>query len=110
MHTQNPSSDAVEIPHTEGAERYVPLTTNFSTNPSLFIDTHVAQRDLQECATIRIQAATDLLESMTCMSISNCCDQDLLRVVNAAYFLLRDGVDLIGLANDKTSANSRAMT
>jgi len=98
MNTQNPSNEThAKIPSTEDTNRYVPLTTNFSSSPSLFIDTKASPHDLQECANIRIQAATDLLESMTCMNISNCCDQDLRRVVNAAYLLLRDGVDLHGI-------------
>lgn len=75
--------------------RYIPLTTNFSSSPSLFIDSHATALDLQECATLRIQAATDLLESLTCISISNTCDRDLARFANAAYLLLRDGVDLL---------------
>ncbi|WP_052028574.1 hypothetical protein [Pseudomonas syringae] len=100
MHTQNPSAALTEdTTQAEKRNRYVPLATNFSTSPSLFIDTQAAPRDLQECASIRIQAATDLLESMTCMSITNVCDQDLRRVVNVAFLLLRDGVDLMRLLN-----------
>jgi hypothetical protein len=64
----------------------------------LFIDTHADKSDLQECASIRIHAGTELLESLTCMSISNTCDEDFRRVVNAAYLLLKDGVELMGVA------------
>lgn len=100
MNTQNPSAALTEdTTQAQKRNRYVPLTTNFSASRSLVIDTQAAPRDLQECASIRIQAATDLLESMTCMSITNVCDQDLRRVVNAAFLLLRDGVDLIGSIN-----------
>ena len=32
------------------------------------------------------------------MSISNTCDEDFRRVMNAAYLLLKDGVELMGVA------------
>jgi hypothetical protein len=99
MHTENPSNTpSVDACQTEHADRYLPLSTNFSSSPSLFIDTHADKSDLQECASIRIRAGTELLESLTCMSISNTCDEDFRRVMNAAYLLLKDGVELMGVA------------
>lgn len=95
MHTQNPSATlATDASAKENSARFIP----FSSSPCAFIDTLAAPCDLQECASIRIGAATDLLESLTCMSISNTCDQDLRRVVNAAYLLLKDGVELMDAA------------
>jgi hypothetical protein len=99
MHTKNPSEPViVHAPQAERTDRYIPLSTNFSSSPSLFIDTHTDKNDLLGCASIRIHAGTELLESLTCMSISNTCDEDFRRVVNAAYLLLKDGVELMGVA------------
>jgi hypothetical protein len=75
--------------------RYIPLTALTSATPPLYIDTHADPQDLHDYATQRIQVATDLLESVTCLSLSNTCDRDLPRFANAAYLLLRDGVDVL---------------
>ncbi|HEY0287272.1 MAG TPA: hypothetical protein VGC62_09720 [Pseudomonas sp.] len=75
--------------------RYIPLAAHSSKTSTLFIDSHACAEDLQDCATSRIQAATDLLESLSCMSINNTCDRDLSRFAGAAYLLLRDGLDLL---------------
>lgn len=80
--------------------RFIPLSAYSGATPTLCIDTLASPLDLHECATQRIQAATDLLESVTCLSLSNTCDRDLARFANAAYLLLRDGVDLLEVVLD----------
>jgi hypothetical protein len=101
MNNQNQSA---ATPTHSSADRYAPLQANFSDTPALYIDTHADITDLYDCASVRISTATDLLESLTCLNITNTCDRDLARFANAAYLLLRDGVDLLGVARQRRQA------
>ncbi|NWE71056.1 hypothetical protein HX857_20355 [Pseudomonas gingeri] len=88
-------------------ERYIPLSTNFTVLPVLVIDTQASLDDLQTSAYQRLQAASDLLETMTCVSLNTTCDKDLPHVTNAAYLLVREGCDLLQLVQQRTMALSR---
>ena len=89
------------------SNRYTPLSTNFTVTPVLVIDTNASLDDLQTSAYQRIQAASDLLETMTCVSLNTTCDKDFTHVTNAAYLLLREGCDLLKLVHQRTMALSR---
>ncbi|WP_248745481.1 hypothetical protein [Pseudomonas sp. MWU12-2037] len=75
--------------------QYISLQTNLSNRPVLLIDSHVPVAQLLECAQQRIKAGTDLLESITSVSITCLEDNDLYRFTSAAYLLLREGADLL---------------
>lgn len=100
----NNCSESTLAPSHSSAERYTPLQANFSDSPVLFIDTHADIDDLHECASVRISTATDLLESLTCLNITNAGDRDLVRFANAAYLLLRDGVDVLHVVRQRRRA------
>jgi len=89
------------------SNRYIPLSTNFTTIPVLVIDTDASLDDLQTSAYQRLQAASDLLETMTCVSLVTTCDKDFTHVTNAAYLLVREGCDLLQLVQQRTMALSR---
>ncbi|MEF9672177.1 hypothetical protein QNM99_06355 [Pseudomonas sp. PCH446] len=63
----------------------------------MLIDTNASLDDLQTSAYQRLQAASDLLETMTCVSLVTTCDKDFTHVTNAAYLLVREGCDLLQL-------------
>jgi hypothetical protein len=99
--SMNDRSRPTPPPTHSSADRYIPLQANFSDTPVLFIDAHADISDLHDCASVRISTATDLLESLTCLNITNTCDRDIARFANAAYLLLRDGVDLLDAARQR---------
>ncbi|MGR6735223.1 hypothetical protein [Pseudomonas chlororaphis] len=78
--------------------KYIPLQTNFPDCPVLLIDSDAPVAHVLDCAHQRIKAGTDLLESLTSVTIKGIEDGDLYRLTNAAYLLLREGVDLLEVA------------
>jgi len=74
--------------------QYISLQTNFPDRPVLLIDSLVPLAQLLECAQQRIKAGTDLLESITSVSITGLEDNDLYRFTSGAYLLFREGMDL----------------
>ncbi|WP_273828356.1 hypothetical protein [Pseudomonas sp. SBT1-2] len=81
--------------------KYIPLQTNFPDCPVLLIDSDAPVAHVLDCAHQRIKAGTDLLESLTSVTIKGGEDGDIYRFSNAAYLLLRDGVDLLEVARRK---------
>ncbi|MGY2197564.1 hypothetical protein [Pseudomonas gingeri] len=75
--------------------QYISLQTNLPNQSVLLIDSHVPVMQLLDCAQQRIKAGTDLLESITSVSITGLEDNDLYRFTSAAYLLLREGADLL---------------
>jgi len=75
--------------------QYIPLQTNSSDSPVLLIDSHLPTAKLLDCALNRIKAGTDLLESITSVTIKGIDDGDLYRFTSAAYLLLREGSALL---------------
>lgn len=78
--------------------QYIPFNTNQPSYPVTLIDSHAPTGSVLDCAHARIKAGTDLLESLTCVTIKGIDDGDLYRLTHAAYLLLRDGVDLLDVA------------
>ncbi|MBD9467280.1 hypothetical protein [Pseudomonas sp. Pdm06] len=74
---------------------YIPLQTNNPDCPVLLIDSQMPTAMLIDSALSRIKAGTDLLESITSVTIKGIDDGDLYRFTNAAYLLLREGSDLL---------------
>ncbi|UNM20002.1 hypothetical protein K0P33_00530 [Pseudomonas sp. ArH3a] len=74
---------------------YTPLDSNISCNPVFFINDDVEACELFETATQRIQAARDLLNSITCLSTELAEGADLQHVASAAHLLLQYGCDAL---------------
>ncbi|MGE7957105.1 hypothetical protein ACQKQA_11005 [Pseudomonas sp. NPDC089530] len=77
---------------------YRPLRSNFSDTPVLFIDTQANTADLYSCARQRLRAASDLLETLSCLSFRQADGKDSGHIVNALYLLVQDGCDLLETA------------
>ncbi|QNH80125.1 hypothetical protein GGD92_18405 [Pseudomonas protegens] len=75
--------------------RYQPLKSNFTNTATLVIDTQADALDLHSCARQRLRAASDLLETLTCLSFDQADSKDTTHVVNALYLLVQDGCDLL---------------
>lgn len=74
---------------------YTPLGSNISCNPIFFINDEVEACELFETATQRIQAARDLLSSVTYLSTELAEGADLQHVASAAHLFLLDGCDAL---------------
>jgi hypothetical protein len=84
--------------NTLNLHRYQPLRTNFTDTPALVIDTQANPQDLQNCAQQRLRAASDLLETLTCLNFERADTKDTTHIVNALYLLIQDGCDLLDTA------------
>lgn len=78
--------------------QYLPFNTNHPDCQVTLIDSHAPVASVLDCAHARIKAGTDLLESLTSVTIKGIEDGDLYRLTHAAYLLLREGVDLLEVA------------
>ncbi|MDT8907885.1 hypothetical protein G7W60_23220 [Pseudomonas fluorescens] len=86
---------------------YIPLQTNNPECPVLLIDSQMPTAMLVDSALIRIRAGTDLLESITSVTIKGIDDGDLYRFTNAAYLLLREGSDLLEVVSRNVDGTGR---
>ena len=75
--------------------RYRPLRTNFTDTHPLVIDTEAKAEDIQSAAHQRIRAATDLLETFSCLTFEHADVKDISHIINALYLLVQDGCDLL---------------
>lgn len=75
--------------------RYRQLRTNFTDTHPLVIDTEATAEDIQSAAHQRIRAATDLLETFTCLTYEHADFKDISHIINALYLLVQDGCDLL---------------
>ncbi|TVT91660.1 MULTISPECIES: hypothetical protein [unclassified Pseudomonas] len=75
--------------------RYRLLRTNFTNTHPLVIDTEATAEDIQSAAHQRIRAATDLLETFTCLTYEHADLKDISHIINALYLLVQDGCDLL---------------
>lgn len=80
------------------ANRYRLLRTNFTDTHPLVIDTEASAEDIQCAAHQRIRAATDLLETFTCLTYEHADLKDISHIINALYLLVQDGCDLLEAA------------
>jgi len=74
---------------------YTPLDSNISCDPVFFLNADAEACELFETATQRIQAARNLLNSVTCLSTELAEGADLQNVASAAHVLLQDGCDAL---------------
>jgi hypothetical protein len=74
---------------------YRPLKSNPTAASVLAFNTFAATHLLHETACSRVRIGTDLLETLTSVTIRDIDDQDLYRLVNAAFVSLRDGLDMM---------------
>ncbi|SEI21069.1 hypothetical protein NLK61_26445 [Pseudomonas fuscovaginae UPB0736] len=81
---------------------YSPLDSSKPTeHPVLFVDKHAPVPDLLACATQRITAARDMLDSVSCMSSRHSDGIDLMRFSNVAALLLQDGCDVLRIVETR---------
>ncbi|BDB16751.1 hypothetical protein cym2001_01160 [Pseudomonas sp. CYM-20-01] len=85
---------------------YTPLDSNISCDPVFFLNVDAEARELFETATQRIQAARNLLNSVTCLSTELAEGADLQHVASAAHVLLQDGCDALQALGWKVKATS----
>ncbi|AZE58679.1 MULTISPECIES: hypothetical protein [Pseudomonas fluorescens group] len=86
----------MQIPET--MDRYRQLRTNFTATPPLVIDTAAKTEDIQSAAHQRIRAASDLLETFSCLTFDHADLKDISHIINALYLLVQDGCDLLEAA------------
>jgi hypothetical protein len=86
----------MQIPET--MDRYRQLRTNFTDTHPLIIDTEATAEDIQSAAHQRIRAASDLLETFTCLTYEHADLNDISHIINALYLLVQDGCDLLEAA------------
>ena len=75
--------------------RYRQLRTNFTDTHPLLIDTEAKAEDIQSAAHQRIRAASDLLETFSCVTFEHADPKDISHIINALYLLVQDGCDLL---------------
>jgi len=78
--------------------RYRLLRTNFTDTHPLVIDTEATAEAIQSAGHQRIRAATDLLETFTCLTFEHADLEDISHIINALYLLVQDGCDLMEAA------------
>ena len=76
---------------------YLPQTDNPVGSDVLLIDTRASVSALLCCAEQRIQAAKNLLRSVSCLSATSSAQQDLNAVCEATSLLLQEGCDVLGV-------------
>ncbi|VVN83758.1 hypothetical protein [Pseudomonas fluorescens] len=85
---------------------YRPLTSNPTAASVLTFNTLAATHFLHETACSRIRIGTDLLETLTSVTIRDIDDQDLYRFINAAFVSLRDGLDMMEEVQHRLTAQA----
>ena len=101
MNSPESSRRFTRSPPPQQPDRFRPLNSTFNEVPVLFVDSHASVDDLHEFACTRIHIATELLESLTCLTVHDTYDRDIARFVNGAFILLRDGCDLLDVISDR---------
>jgi hypothetical protein len=90
MNNPDPSSD-----------RYRPLKSRYSETPVLVIDTEADPFEILDAARQRIRAASDLLETLYCLSFKQSDVSDIPNIVSALYLLTQDGHELLEIARQR---------
>ncbi|POA20646.1 hypothetical protein C1886_07660 [Pseudomonas sp. FW300-N1A1] len=86
---------------TPPTNRYQPLNSTAGDTPALLIDTLASPQDLLDAAQQRIRAASDLLETLYCLSFKQADLKDIPHIVNALYLLTQDGNDLLEVVQQR---------
>jgi len=71
-----------------------PLTPTCTDRHVLHINTRASILDLHAYGSERMRAGKDMIDSLSCMSLSKLDDEDLTRFIQGAALLLRDGYDI----------------
>lgn len=77
---------------------FKPLSSNFSSDKILFLNTEAPRLEIIDAATLRFTAAKDLINTIACMTIQDAPDNSLPAVSQAAQLLLSDAWDLFQVA------------
>ncbi len=81
---------------------YIPLDSSKPTERAvLFVDPLAPLTDLLACASLRITAARDMLDSVSCMSSHHSDGIDLMRFSSVAALLLQDGCDVLRIVETR---------
>ncbi len=86
---------------TSPTDRYHPLNSTAGDTPALLIDTLASPQALLDAAQQRIRAASDLLETLYCLSFNQADCKDIPHIVNALYLLTQDGSDLLQVVQQR---------
>lgn len=79
-------------------DQFKPLSSNFSSDKILFLNTEAPRLEIIDAATLRFTAAKDLISTIACMTIQDAPDNSLPAVCQAAQLLLSDAWDLFQVA------------
>ncbi|KAA5836504.1 hypothetical protein F2A38_28965 [Pseudomonas chlororaphis] len=79
----------------------IPLKSNTGDSPVLLINPDASLVDLQASASLRLNAARNLLQTLSCTTLLHADEGDLGRVTQALYLLLDDGCDVLQAAQCK---------
>lgn len=84
--------------------RFTALSSNFTANPVLHLDTQAPMADLLEFTELRMRAANNMLKGLACMSARNTEDADLSHFALAAYLLLEPGCVALNVLDQRSHA------
>ncbi|QLG90561.1 hypothetical protein HZF02_00745 [Pseudomonas yamanorum] len=76
-------------------DQYTVLKSNPTNIPVLAFNAFAPTHVLHETACCRIRIGTNLLETLTSVTVRGVNDQDLYHLVNSAFVSLRDGLDML---------------
>lgn len=85
-------------------QRYTPLTGIDCLIPCLFIDQTAPLDVLHANGTARLQAVTQLLETLSRGELKNADDTNLRHIANVTSILLRDSCDLLDVMSWRLQA------
>lgn len=85
-------------------QRYIPLTGIDCLISCLFIDQTAPLDVLHANGTARLQAVTQLLETLSRGELKNADDTDLRHIANVTSILLRDSCDLLDVMSWRLQA------
>ncbi|SEL68473.1 hypothetical protein SAMN03159362_3953 [Pseudomonas sp. NFIX51] len=79
----------------------IPLKSNSGDSPVLLINPDASLVDLQASASLRLNAARNLLQTLSCTTLLHADEGDLGCVIQALYLVLGDGRDVLQAAQSK---------
>jgi len=79
----------------------IPLKSNTGDSPVLLINPDASLIDLHVSASLRLNAARNLLQTLSCGGLLHADEADLGYVAQALYVLLDDGCDVLQAAQCK---------
>ena len=103
IHPDPPCENPTALPDT----RFMPLTSNCDATPTLFLDTQAPLHALNDAATYRTQAVTQVLENLSMRGSIECDSFILSDFALLCAIPLRDGCDLLTVIGQRLQAQPR---